>query len=124
LTASAVVLLGFLTLAPLASARPRVIIRGGFGGGWGYPGWYDPYWGWGPGYYPGPESYMGDVKIKNSTPGESIYVDGGFVGVTDKVKKIPLAPGTHSLELRASDGNILFQENVHVTAGRTVDIHL
>jgi len=117
---SAIALFGLLTLASAASARPpRIIIRGGFG----YPVWFSPYWG--PNYiytYPVPVIYTGELKIKASMPGASIYVDGGFVGVTDKVKKIPLPAGTHEVQLRDPDGRTFYQESVAIIAGRTTQI--
>ena len=120
LKVSAIALFGLLTLAPVASAKPpRIIIRGGFG----YPVWIGPYWG--PSYiytYPVPVTYTGELKIKAPMPGASIYVDGGFVGVTDKVKKIPLPAGTHEIQLRDSGGEILYQESVEIIAGRTTQI--
>ena len=117
---SAIALFGLLTLAPVASARPpRIIIRGGFG----YPVWVGPYWG--PSYiytYPVPVAYTGELKIKAPTPGTSIYVDGAFVGLTDKVKNIPLPAGTHEVQLRDPDGDILYQESVAIIGGRTTQI--
>jgi hypothetical protein len=120
LTASAIALFGLLTLAPVASARPpRIIIRGGFV----YPAWFGPYWG--PSYiytYPVPVTYTGELKIKAPMPGASIYVDGGFVGETEKVKKIPLPAGTHEVQLRDPEGRILYQESVEIIGGRTTQI--
>ena len=120
LKVSAIALFGLLTLAPVASARPpRIIIRGGFG----YPVWLGPYWG--PTYfyaYPVPVTYTGELKIKAPMPGASIYVDGGFVGVTDKVKNIPLPAGTHEVQLRDPEGRTLYQESVEIIGGRTTQI--
>jgi len=73
-------------------------------------------------YLPGPVTYTGELRIKNPTPGASIYVDGAFVGLTDKVKNIPLPAGTHEVQLRDSDGDILYQESVAIIAGRTTQI--
>ena len=55
--------------------------------------------------------------------GEPVYVDGGYAGVTGKVKKIALRPGNHNIEVRDTDGRSLYQERVYVAAGRTVDIY-
>ena len=119
-TASAIALVGLLALAPVASARPpRIVISGGFG----YPVWFGPYWG--PSYvytYPVPVTYTGELKIKAPMPGASIYVDGGFVGVTDKVKNIPLPAGTHEVQLRDPDGRTFYQESVAIIAGKTTQI--
>jgi len=117
---SAIALFGLLTLAPVASARPpRIILRGGFG----YPVWIGTYWG--PSYvytYPLPVAYTGELKIKAPTLGAAIYVDGAFVGLTDKVKNIPLPAGTHEVQLRDPDGDILYQESVAIIGGRTTQI--
>ena len=118
--ASAIALFGLLTFASAASARPpRIIIRGGFS----YPVWFSPYWG--PNYiytYPVPVIYTGELKIKAPMPGTSVYVDGGFVGVTDKVKNIPLPAGTHEVQLRDPDGRTFYQERVAIIPGRTTQI--
>src|ERR1035437_9596423 len=113
--ASLIALFGLLTLAPAASARPRIIVRGGFG----YPVWVSPYWGpryiypyWGPDYiypYPVPVTYTGELKIKAPMPGASIYVDGGFVGVTGKVKNIPLPAGAREVQLGDTYGRTSYQ---------------
>ena len=125
--ASAIALLALLTMAPAASARGRVVIVGGYGfyggpawygRGWYGPGWYDPYWG---PYYAYPNT--GNVKIVTHVKGEPVYVDGGYVGVTGKTKKIALRPGTHNIEVRDTDGRSRYQERVYVVAGRTVDIY-
>ena len=73
-------------------------------------------------YLPGPSSYTGELKIKAPMPGASIYVDGGFVGVTDKVKNIPLPAGTHEVQLRDPEGRTLYQESVEIIGGRTTQI--
>ena len=116
--AAFVVLLG----ASSASARPpRIIIRGGFV--YPYPVWVSPYWG--PSYiytYPVPVTYTGELKVKAPMPGASIYVDGGFVGVADKLKNIPLPAGTHEVQLRDPDGRTFYQESVEIIAGRTTQI--
>jgi hypothetical protein len=116
--AAFIVLLG----ASSASARPpRIIIRGGFV--YPYPVWVSPYWG--PSYiytYPVPVTYTGELKVKAPIPGASIYIDGGFVGVADKLKNIPLPAGTHEVQLRDPDGRTFYQESVEIIAGRTTQI--
>ena len=126
--ASAIALLALVTMAPAAFARGRgvVIVGGGYGfyggPGW-YPGWYGPGWygSYGGPYYAYPNT--GNVKIRTHVKGEPVYVDGGYAGVTGKVKKIALRPGTHNIEVRDTDGRSLYQERVYVAAGRTVDIY-
>ena len=121
---SAIALLSLLTFAPVASARARGFVvvrpyyfRTYYGPYWG--GWYSPWWG--PGYYYNPTT--GDVKIETKAKGMAIYVDGGYAGVTGKLKKFPLQRGTHSIELRDSDGRSLYQERVYVIPGKTIKIH-
>ena len=126
LKASAIALLAVLTFVPVASARGRVVVVGGFGYGPGFygpawGGWYGPYRGYPYGYYPAYNS--GNVKIVTHVKGNSVFVDGGFAGVTGKLKKFPLRPGTHNIELRDRDGRTFYQERVEVIRGRTLEIH-
>lgn len=124
--ASAIALLGLMTLAPAAPSaaaqtRHAVIVTGfyGFyGPGW-YPGWYGP--GWGPRYFP--YAAAGQVKIVTQMKDARVYVDGGYAGPAHKLKKFALRPGNHTIELRDSDGRTLYQERVQVIVGRTVEIH-
>ena len=121
---SAIALLSLLTFAPVASAQARGVVvvrpyyfRTYYGPYWG--GWYGPWWG--PGYYYNPN--IGEVKIETKAKGNAIYVDGGYAGVTGKLKKFPLERGTHTIELRDSDRRTIYQERVNVIAGKTVKIH-
>lgn len=138
--ASGIVLLGLMTLAPVsagaapvrrfvgaAPARNFVVVRGyyGFGGFYG-PGWWDPGWyggWWGPpyGYYRAP--YMGEVKIKTHMKDALVYVDGGYAGTAGKMKKFPLRPGRHTIELRDPNGHRFYSERVTVIAGKTLHIN-
>jgi hypothetical protein len=126
LMASAVVLLSLLTFAPAASARGRFVIGGGYGlygpryyGGY-RPGWYGPYWGRPYGFYP--NANEGNVKIVTQVKGDSIFVDGGFAGITGKLKKFPLRPGTHTIEFRDRSGRSYYQERVEVIRGKTLEV--
>ncbi len=118
--------LALFLFAPIVSARPpRVVIGGGFGY-WG-PGWYGyygPYPYYGP-YGYAPASYPGQVKIDDAKhiKDASVYVDGGYVGLAGELKKFPLVPGTHNIELRDPSGNTIYQQKIQVLAGRTTDIH-
>ena len=118
----------------LASPALAQRFRGGFGGprvfvgvgpgfyGYGY-GPYPYYPGYAYGYYPyGPAANIGDVKIDTKIKNGSIYVDGGYAGVTGKLKKFSLTAGNHDIELRDSAGNSVFKERVDVVPGRTVEI--
>jgi hypothetical protein len=125
LKVSAIALLALLMLAPMASAQRhgRVIIRGGFG--FYGPGYWGPYWGgyWGYPYgygYGGPA--MGEVKIDTPAKDALVYVDGGYAGLSGKLRHFHLTPGTHDIELRDPSGKAFFQEHVQVIAGKTIDI--
>ncbi|HEV2352481.1 MAG TPA: PEGA domain-containing protein [Terriglobia bacterium] len=130
LMASAIALLAVLSFAPVASARGRVFIGGGYGfygprfyGGWYGPAWYGPGWyGYGGPYYYGAYRNTGNVKIETHVKGDSIFVDGGYAGRTGKLKKFPLRPGTHTIELRDRSGHTYYQERVEVIRGRTIEV--
>jgi len=127
----AIALLALLMVAPLASAqrRGRVIIRGGFGfrgPAFFGPGW-GPYWGYWGGPYGYPYGYyaepaMGEVKIETPAKDALVYVDGGYAGLSGKLRHFHLSPGTHDIELRDPSGKAFFQEHVQVIAGKTIDI--
>jgi hypothetical protein len=116
------VLMATTAMAPSAEAGPRIIVRPSYGFYYGPafygPGWYRP---WGDRVvFVGPTT--GDIKIKAAVKNEPIYVDGGFVGDTGKLKKMPLAPGNHVIEIRNAAGHDVYQNTINVIAGRTVDI--
>jgi hypothetical protein len=48
----------------------------------------------------------------------------GFADRVEKAKKFALRPGTHDIELRDSDGRILFQERVAVIVGKTTELRV
>ncbi len=124
----AIGLAGLLSLSPTpVSAAPSgqvVIVRGfygprwWYGPGWGWYGWYGP---WGPPYVAVPVT--GTVKIKTHDKNAAVYVDGGYAGLTAKLKKFALRPGNHDIELRDSRGHTFYQERIQVIAGRTIEIH-
>jgi|ERR1041385_117020 hypothetical protein len=125
-----IALAGLVGLAQPASAQ-RFIRRGPVfvTPYYGYGYWYGPTW-WGPGYYPywgraylAPRSGLGEVKIVTKTKGESIYVDGGYAGVSGKLKHFNLTPGNHDIELRDPTGRTVFHERVQVIMDRTTEIH-
>ena len=128
--------LALAMLAPAASARPLW----GFGGYYG-PRFYGPAFYFGPGFYapgwygvgayglgwyepygfvPGPNA--GKVKLDTKMKDAQVYVDGGYAGKVAQLGTFPLRPGTHDIELRAADGQTLFQEHVDVIAGKTVTL--
>jgi hypothetical protein len=118
-------LMAAIVALPQIGAAQRVVVRpygyyAYYGGGWG-PAYYRPY------YYPravvvAPRT--GEVKIQTHLKDGSIYVDGGFVGRTGKLKNFSLQPGNHDVEVRDFAGRMLFHDRVHVLAGRTVEIKL
>ena len=123
----AIALLALLMFAPMASAqrRGRVIIRGGFGfRGPAYYGYYGPYWGWPYGYYGGYYGgpAMGEVKIETHAKDALVYVDGGYAGLSGKLRHFNLTPGTHDIELRDPSGKTFLQQRIDVIAGKTIDI--
>src|ERR1700758_2738607 len=100
-----VIMMAGIAMAPRAEAAGRIIVAPSFGYYYG-PSWY--YRPWHPGYvYVAPR--RGDVKIESHVKGESIYVDGGFAGVTGKLKKFELQPGNHQIEVRDPNGYPVFQ---------------
>jgi len=124
---AAIALLALATSAPIASARGfggggfrggRGFYGGGLGFYPGYYGWYGPWYG--PGYY---VPNRGEVEITTKHKGDQIFVDGGFAGLTGDLKKFPLRPGLHDLELRNADGKTFYQEKINVIAGKKIKIH-
>jgi hypothetical protein len=128
LTIAALALAALAAVAQPASAQRFIRRRpffaspyygyGWYGQGWWGPGWYDP---WG-GAYLVPRPNLGEVKIVTKTKGDSIYVDGGFAGVTGKLKHFELKPGNHDIELRDPSGRTIFQQRVQVILDRTTEI--
>jgi hypothetical protein len=115
-----------LLALPQIGAAQRVVLRPyvAYGYGWG-PAWYPAY----PAYYPRTGVYAvvprgGDVKIQTHLKDASVYVDGGFAGVTGKLKDFKLQPGNHDIEVRDVAGRTMFHDRVHVLEGKTVDIRL
>jgi hypothetical protein len=113
-----------LGVAPTASAqrfRGRVVVVG--------PGpfFYAPFYPW-YGYYPYPPYYMaenyGEVKFDTHWKDAQVYIDGGYAARIKETKKFALRPGNHDIELRNSDGQVLYQERVAVTAGHTTKLHV
>jgi hypothetical protein len=119
---SMLALLALVCIVPVASARPFVVVGGGFyGPGFYYgPGWYGPGWVAPYGYVRGPVT--GSVKIDTKMKDASVYVDGGLAGTVDQLKTFHLRPGAHDIELRTHDGNSFYQEHVNVIAGKTLKI--
>jgi hypothetical protein len=112
---------GFLlSAAPGVSAgqlRRRVIVVEPF-----YP--YYP-WGYYPyayrGYY---APAYGEVRIETHRKDLAVYIDGGYAAEIKKDKKFTLKPGNHQIELRDSDGQTVYQEQVAVTVGKTTKLQV
>jgi len=136
LKVSAIALLALLMTAPMASAQRGGHFggHGGFRGGFGFysPGFYGfgygPYWGgywgypYGYGYYEGYGPATGQVKIETPAKDALVYVDGGYAGLSGKLRHFNLAPGDHDIELRDPSGKPFLQEHVNVIRGKTIDI--
>ena len=144
LNISAIALLALLMTAPMASAQRggghfggghfggHFGGHGGFRGGFGFydPGFfgfgYGPYWGgyWGDpyGYYYGGGPAAGEIKIDTPAKDALVYVDGGYAGLSGKLRHFKLAPGGHDIELRDPSGKPFLQEHVNVIRGKTIDI--
>ncbi len=118
-----IALSAILTLAPTALAQQRrtIIVRRYYVVP-RYDPFYDPF------FYSPYRAYAppttGDVKLKTDVRDAMLYVDGGFVGEVKKNKRISLGPGTHEIELRNSDGVVLFSQNVNVMLGKTTEIQI
>ena len=104
--------------------RPVIVAPYYWGPSWYAPGWYGPGW-----YYPYGRAYAfpprpltGEVKIVARIKGDSIYVDGGFAGVTGKLKHFDLSPGNHDIEIRDPSGRVIFQQRIQVIADKTIEI--
>jgi hypothetical protein len=112
---------GFLlSAAPRVSAgqlRRHVIVVAPF-----YP--YYP-WGYYPYAYPGYYApAYGEVKIETHRKDLAVYIDGGYAAEIKKDKKFTLKPGNHQIELRDSDGQTVYQEQVAVTVGKTTKLQV
>jgi len=140
--AGAIAILALATLAPAASAQRLAIgVRVG-------PGFYRPAF-YGAGFYVGPRFYAapwhgvgyyglgwyepygfvaapnaGKVKVETKVKATQVYVDGGYAGTVSQLGSFPLRAGTHNVELRSPDGQTVYQQQLNVIAGKTVDIKL
>ena len=119
---------------PQATAAQRVVVvrpyrvyRPVWGPTFYYPSWYYPYsypyaYGWRQVYVAAPRT--GTVKIQTRLKDAGIYVDGGFAGMTGKLKEFSLQPGNHDIEVRNAFGQTMFHERVQVLLGKTVEVRL
>ena len=123
LVVSGLVVGGLLLGAPPKAsgqiARRRVIVVDPFFHHyypWGYPYGYSPY-----AYTP--YNYS-EVKIDTHRKDLSVCNDGGYAADVAQDKKFTLRPGTHDIELRSSDGQVVYQEQVAVTVGKTTKLQV
>lgn len=110
---------GLLTLAPTAanSQQRRVVVIEPVPV-------VDPFffYGYPPTYVPAQNA--GYVKIETHRKDGAVFVDGGYAGLISKLKKFPLRPGNHKIELRDSDHRTFYQETVQVIEGRTTKLRV
>jgi hypothetical protein len=107
----------------------------GYGLGFGYYSWYDPFW-YSGGYYGGYTypSYgaggyssqyrdLGHLRLKVKPSEAQVYVDGYYVGVIDSFdgvfQRLGIESGAHRVELRA-EGYETVSFEVFITPGETV----
>jgi hypothetical protein len=66
-------------------------------------------------------SGFGELKVRGPMmmPGTSLYVDGTFVGFTNRLREVPIKAGTHNVELVDPKGRVFFRETVNVEPSRT-----
>ena len=118
---------------PQATAAQRVVVVRPYrvyrvwGPTFYYPSWYYPYsypysYGWRQVYVAAPRT--GTVKIQTRLKDAGIYVDGGFAGMTGKLKEFSLQPGNHDIEVRNASRQTLFHERIQVLLGKTVEVRL
>jgi hypothetical protein len=112
---------GFLlSAAPGASAgqivRRRVIVVEPF-----YPSYPWGYYPYGYPRYYAPANY-GEVKIQTHRKDLAVCLDGGYAAEIRKDKKFTLRLANHQIELRDSDGQTAYQEQVAVTLGQTTKL--
>jgi hypothetical protein len=68
---------------------------------------------------PSPDQSQAGTTTTKTT--ESVYVDGKLVGTTTKIKTIGIGAGDHAIEVRDSDGNVVWTDpHVRVVKHETV----
>ena len=48
----------------------------------------------------------------------AVYIDGSYAAEIRMIKKFTMRPGNHQIELRDSDGQTVYQQQVAVTIGK------
>jgi hypothetical protein len=107
-----------------------VVVRGYYGGFYGSPFFYDPWFAYPPyGPYPYPYHYYGypeaSVHIEVTPKTAEVYVDGYYAGVVDDYdgtfQRLRVEPGEHEIEIYA-DGFRPFRQKVYLAVDRTFKI--
>ncbi|HWW82552.1 MAG TPA: PEGA domain-containing protein [Vicinamibacterales bacterium] len=133
---------GHAQAARVAVPAHRVVVYGGFGGGFYRPWFYDPWfgpwygYGWGGGYYPwGPYPYGypypyryyvdSSVRLDVKPKEAEVYVDDYYAGIVDNFdgvfQRLHLPPGDHDLVLYM-DGYKAVHQHVHLTPDNTLKL--
>jgi hypothetical protein len=63
------------------------------------------------------------VKIVTKSKDDSVFVDGGYAGLTAKLKKFALRPGAHTIAVKAPDGRSLLNQRIEVLPGKTTEVY-
>jgi hypothetical protein len=82
-----------------------------------------PYYPWGYPRYYAPANY-GQVKIQTHRKDLAVCIDGGYAAEIRKDKKFTPGPGNHQIELRDSDRQTVYQQQVAVTIGKTTKLQV
>jgi hypothetical protein len=64
------------------------------------------------------------VKIQTHHKDLAVYIGGGYAAEIRKDKKFTLRPGNQQIELRDSDGQTVYQEQVAVTILKTTKLQV
>jgi len=70
-----------------------------------------------------PRGGPGEVRMTVRPEDAVVYVDGAFVGTGRQVRRIPLPPGRHRIEV-VRPGFRTFEREIDVEPGRTVDVNV
>jgi len=69
-----------------------------------------------------PPPAMGQVKIIAPTEDSTVWIDGQFAGTTGNIMRVALEAGSHDMQLKDTQGNLVFSGSVSVVAGQTTQI--
>jgi hypothetical protein len=133
-----IALAGILTVAPMAAAEQRlkpaqvIVVRPHHRYVPAYTYYYSPgHTYYDPRYYTEvpatalyPDSRMGEVEIKTHFKDAMVYIDGGFAGNVHKLDEFKLPAGTHDIELRSSNGFMLYHQVIDVLPGKTIKLNV